>query len=89
MEHVIRVFKKLLLTANWLFFGGVGAFAFITSKNLKLDQNNGYSNYVNEWWYPFITMFFGNPGTDLIIGIGIGCFVAGIITHLVISWIFS
>jgi len=89
MEHVIRVLKKLLLTANWLFFGGIGVFAFITLKNLELDDNNGYSNYVNEWWYSFVIMFSGNLGTDLIIGIGIGCFVIGIITHLIISWIFS
>ena len=39
MNRLLNVIRKLLLTANWFFFGTLSAIAFISSYNIN-DTNN-------------------------------------------------
>ena len=89
MDKILKVINKLLLTVNWIFFGGVGIVLFITSIKVDETPNNNFSIYSNEWWYSLVTIFSGNPTSDIILWIGIGSIVIGIIVHMVINWIFE
>ena len=90
MDKLLNVFRKLLITLNWIFFGALSATFFIAAISIE-DQTNqdGVSPYLDEWWYPYLTMLSDNPDQSIITWVGIGCIIIAYIVYSVIQWIFE
>ena len=90
MNRLPNVIRKLLLTANWLFFGGLSAVAFISSNNIdETAQSNDTPQFTGEWWYPYLYAFSKDIDVALLTWVGIGCLAVGFFVHLLVQWIFK
>ena len=90
MNRLLNVIRKLLLTANWLFFGTLSAIAFISSYNINDTNNSNEAPKIeSEWWYPYLYAFSENIDVTLLTWVGIGCLVIGFIVHVLVQWIFA
>ena len=90
MNKLLSVIKKLLLTFNWLIFGGIIVGLIIHAYNL--DDKSEQTNSVPEWLEPImsiLSIFSDNQTFNIVMLFAFCVFIVGHVVHTVIQWIFD
>ena len=90
MNKLLSVIKKLLLTFNWLIFGGIIVGLIIHAYNL--DDKSEQTNSVPEWLEPImsiLSIFSDNQTFNIVMLFAFCVFIVGYVIHMVIQWIFD
>ena len=90
MERILTIIKKLCLTISWGFFLSITLSFLIIALTINIQNDEiGYLNYGNEWWWPLVTMFSENPVYSILYWVSFLSLILGSILHEVIKWIFK